>query len=90
VEGLNKWFEKLKVIREKFRILDQDIHNKDETEFRIGVGRQRKVIVKANTVITRYNERSAARLLVRNSEGFVVTSGLLMRIGAKICPGQVR
>jgi DDE superfamily endonuclease len=49
VEGLNTWFKKLKAVREKYGIIDQDIHNIDETGFRIGVGRQYKVIVKANS-----------------------------------------
>jgi hypothetical protein len=49
VEGLNKWFEKLKAVREKYGIVNQDIHNMDETGFRIVVGRQHKVIIKAST-----------------------------------------
>jgi hypothetical protein len=49
VEGLNKWFEKLKAVREKYGIIDQDIHNIDKTGFRIGMSCQHKVIVKANS-----------------------------------------
>lgn len=49
IEGLNKWFKKLKAVREQYGIIDQDIHNMDETRFRIGVSRQHKVIIKANS-----------------------------------------
>jgi DDE superfamily endonuclease/Tc5 transposase DNA-binding domain len=47
-EGLMAWFEKLRAIRQRYGIVDADIHNMDETGFRIGVGRQHKVITKAS------------------------------------------
>jgi Tc5 transposase DNA-binding domain len=47
IEGLERWFSKLQTIREEYGIVDQDIHNMDETGFRIGVGRKHKVITRA-------------------------------------------
>ena len=47
-EGLMKWFRKLEDIRKEYGIVDTDIHNMDETGFRIGVGRQHKIITRAD------------------------------------------
>jgi hypothetical protein len=49
IEGLERWFRKLQMVREEYRIVDQDIHNMDETGFRIGVGRKHKVITRASS-----------------------------------------
>jgi hypothetical protein len=48
-EGLERWFRKLQTVREEYGIVDQDIHNMDETGFRIGVGRKHKVITRASS-----------------------------------------
>ena len=49
IEGLERWFRKLKAVRDEYGIVDQDIHNMDETGFRIGVGRKHKVITRMTT-----------------------------------------
>jgi len=49
IEGLEKWFRKLQTLREEYGIVDEDIHNMDETGFRIGVGRKHKIITKMTT-----------------------------------------
>jgi len=49
IEGLERWFRKLKAVRDEYGILDQDIHNMDETGFRIGVRRKHKVITRIAT-----------------------------------------
>ena len=49
VKGLEQWFQKLKVVREEYGVVDADIHNMDETGFRIGVGRKHRVITKVAT-----------------------------------------
>jgi len=49
IEGLEKWFRKLRTLREEYGIVDEDIHNMDETGFRISVGRRHKVITKMTT-----------------------------------------
>jgi DDE superfamily endonuclease/Tc5 transposase DNA-binding domain len=46
-EAIQCWFDKLLAVKERFGILDSDIHNMDETGFRIGVGRAHKVITRA-------------------------------------------
>lgn len=48
IEDLDKWFKKLKAVREKYGIVDQDIYNINEIGFRIKVSRQHKVIVKVS------------------------------------------
>jgi len=49
IEGLEKWFRKLKAVREEYGVVDADIHNMDETGFRIGVGRKHKIIARMTT-----------------------------------------
>jgi DDE superfamily endonuclease/Tc5 transposase DNA-binding domain len=50
-EGISRWFDKLLAVKEEYGILDDDIHNMDETGFRIGVGRKHKVITRAGNNI---------------------------------------
>jgi Tc5 transposase DNA-binding domain/DDE superfamily endonuclease len=46
-EGIEKWFDGLRRVREERGILDEDIHNMDETGFRIGCGRAHMVITRS-------------------------------------------
>ncbi len=46
-EGIRRWFDKLLAVKQQYNILDTDIHNMDETGFRIGVDRQHKIIIRA-------------------------------------------
>jgi hypothetical protein len=71
VKGLNKWFEKLKAVREKYGIIDQNIYNMNETGFRIGVSRQHKVIIRANNT-HRYFTDSDNRDYITSIESIIV------------------
>jgi hypothetical protein len=44
---IERWFKKLHTVRQEYRVLDENIHNMDETGFRIGVGRSHKVITRS-------------------------------------------
>jgi Tc5 transposase DNA-binding domain len=46
-EGIRKWFDGLRRVQEERGILDADIHNMDETGFRIGCGRAHMVITRS-------------------------------------------
>jgi Tc5 transposase DNA-binding domain len=43
--AIQRWLDKLLPVKIEFGIIDTDIYNMDETGFRIGVGRQHKVII---------------------------------------------
>jgi Tc5 transposase DNA-binding domain len=44
--AIQRWFDKLLAVKIEFGIVDKDIYKIDETGFRIGVGRQHKVITR--------------------------------------------
>jgi Tc5 transposase DNA-binding domain len=49
-DGIEKWFQKLRTVREQYGVLNEDIHNMDEIGFRIGVGRSHKVIIRSTDI----------------------------------------
>jgi Tc5 transposase DNA-binding domain len=80
-EGIRGWFRKLLAVRSKYRIVDTDIYNMDETRFSIGVGRRHKVITRAGNLYSRRQTISDP-----NNRDYITSIEAISTAGVAIAP----